>query len=381
MAGALFTPAAEHENAGSGARLGFGPWLWSPGFDGLVFAGSAGLALLLVALGRVLGFGGGELPEWGFVAFILCVDVAHVYSTLFRTYFDGQEIRTHRLRYFGVPICAYGVGVGLYLSGPLNFWRILAYLAVFHFVRQQVGWVSVYRARAGNSQRLDAVLDGAATYAAALYPLLEWHAHLDRTRFDWFVRGDFVDVSAWAAQALPFARVAWLALLVAFSCRQLQLAIKTRIVQLGKILIVGTTAAIWYIGIVATNSDFDFTITNVVAHGVPYLALLYRYGRERRRDQPQALGSGLLAGGLLAFLASIVALAFVEELVWDRWIWKERAWLFGTSERELTNLALAALVPLLALPQTVHYLLDGFLWRRADTRRIAAQRRALGFEA
>jgi hypothetical protein len=36
-------------------------------------------------------------------------------------------------------------------------------------------------------------------------------------------------------------------------------------------------------------------------------------------------------------------------------------------------------VPLLALPQGVHYVLDGMLWRRADTRARPAQRAALGF--
>jgi hypothetical protein len=40
---------------------------------------------------------------------------------------------------------------------------------------------------------------------------------------------------------------------------------------------------------------------------------------------------------------------------------------------------LALLVPLLALPQATHYVLDGMLWRRGDTRRLPAQRRALGF--
>jgi len=37
-------------------------------------------------------------------------------------------------------------------------------------------------------------------------------------------------------------------------------------------------------------------------------------------------------------------------------------------------------VPLLALPQITHYLLDGLLWRRGETARLPAQRRALGFQ-
>jgi hypothetical protein len=366
--------------ASTASRLALGPWLWSPRVDAGVFGGSALAALSLVLLGRVFGFGETDLPEWGWIVFVLAIDVAHVYSTLFRTYFDGAELRAHPLRYAAAPVAVYLAGVALYLSGALHFWRVLAYLAVFHFVRQQVGWVAVYRARARTSERLDALLDDGATYAAALYPLLEWHARLGETRFAWFVSGDFVDVSAVAASVAPYARVVWLALLVSFFARQAQLALTTGVLQAGKLLVVASTAAIWYVGIVLTNDDFAFTVTNVIAHGVPYLALLWAYARERRKDRPDALGSQLAAGGIGAFLAVVMVLAFFEELVWDRYVWKERSWLFGAWDGELGGVALALLVPLLALPQAMHYVLDGFLWRRQDTRRLPAQRRALGFD-
>ena len=39
--------------------------------------------------------------------------------------------------------------MALYSRGELVFWRALAYLAVFHFVRQQYGWMALYRARMG----------------------------------------------------------------------------------------------------------------------------------------------------------------------------------------------------------------------------------------
>ena len=364
---------------GSRTRSLTGPWLWSPGIDLAVFGGSALLAFALLGVGDALGWTEGELPEWGFVAFVLCIDVAHVYSTLFRTYFDGEELRAHRARYTLVPLAVYAAGVLLYLHGALTFWRVLAYVAVFHFVRQQVGWVGVYRARAGNAGRVDVWCDSAATYAAALYPLLEWHARLPDTQFAWFMAGDFADTAGWAARAAPYGRVLWLALLGVFAARQLESWWKTGTIQLGKICVVLSTAAVWYVGIVATNNDFAFTVTNVIAHGIPYLALLWAYTRERSRDVPRSIGSQLAAGGIAAFVAVVLVLAFVEELLWDRFVWKERSWLFGSAGGDLGELALSLLVPLLALPQAVHYVLDGFLWRRPETRRLGAQRRALGF--
>jgi hypothetical protein len=361
-------------------RWALGPWLWSARIDLSLFGGSALLALGLVALGRLLGWSPGALPEWGWLGLVVAIDVAHVWSTLFRTYLDGAEIRAKKLRYIGVPLAVYAIGVALYLHGSLTFWRVLAYAALFHFVRQQVGWVAVYRARAGQRGRLDRVLDDAVVYAATLYPVLHWHVRLRDTEFYWFVRGDFVDLSALAHELLPAARASWALLLVLFVSRQLWLALKTGVVHLGKIVVVATTAAIWWVGIVGTNSDFDFTVTNVIVHGVPYFGLLWAYARERRKDAPRAIGSQIAIGGLGAFLGLLLLIAFVEEMAWDKLVWHERTWLFGSGGVELAELALALLVPLLALPQATHYALDGVLWRRSDTRRLRAQRAALGFD-
>ena len=61
--------------------------------------------------------------------------------------------------------------------------------------------------------------------------------------------------------------------------------------------------------------------------------------------------------------------AFVEELIWDRAIWHDRAWLFGESW-DVGALKLLIL-PLLALPQLTHYILDGFIWRRRTNPSVA----------
>jgi hypothetical protein len=124
-------------------RWSLGPWLWSKPIDLAVFGGSAALALALVAIGHATGLSDRPLPEWSWVALVLGVDVAHVYSTSFRTYFDREELARHPIRYWLLPLAVYAAGVLLYSAGALTFWRVLAYVALFHFVRQQVGWVAV----------------------------------------------------------------------------------------------------------------------------------------------------------------------------------------------------------------------------------------------
>lgn len=350
------------------------PWLWSPRRDFLVFGGSAALGLGLVALGHALGFGGGPLPEWAFLLFVLGVDVAHVYATLFRTYFDGAELRARPLRYLGVPLVAYALGVLAYAAGPLLFWRALAYLALFHFVRQEIGWLRLARARVRTS-RFDARFEELALYVAALYPVLVWHSAPSERRFSWFVAGDFFALPALQA-ALPLLAPASLTVLVGFALRALWLGLRHAEWRPLPALIVGKTALVWYVGIVLCNSDFDFTVTNVVAHGIPYFVLLWSYGREQARDRPSALGSRVVAGGALAFLGLLVLLATLEEWGWDFFVNHDRDWLFGTGP-QLGPRVLGLLVPLLAVPQLTHYVLDARLWRSAEARRLPALRRAL----
>jgi hypothetical protein len=189
------------------------------------------------------------------------------------------------------------------------------------------------------------------------------------------VAGDFFALPALQA-ALPLLAAASLTVLVGFALRALWLGLRRAEWRPLSALIVGKTALIWYVGIVLCNSDFDFTVTNVVAHGIPYFVLLWSYGREQARDRPSALGSRVLAGGALAFVGLLVLLATLEEWGWDFFVNHDRDWLFGTGP-ELGPRVLGLLVPLLAVPQLTHYVLDARLWRSAEARRLPALRRTL----
>lgn len=343
-------------------------WLFGRRADLFAFVFPFVLALALLAIGRAVGLK--STPAWGFLLLVVLVDVAHVHSTAFRVYLDPLEVRRRPVLYLGTPIIAYGIGAAVHhYGGALMFWRVLAYIAVWHFIRQQVGWVALYRARFGErgdeGRKLDAWLDPAATYAAAIYPLLHWHAQLSRggVRFNWFVAGDFVPgLSQKIANA---AQPIWLALLVTFVLRQAYLAATRRGVNVGKAIVVLTTFTLWWVGIVAINEDWAFTVTNVLPHGIAYVVLIAAYSRKRYsgRDAPR-VGRALLQFGFVAAFAVVAALALIEEGFWDLYVWHDHEPVFGEG-RVLSARALGWLVPLLALPQAVHYVLDGEIWKRA----------------
>lgn len=339
-------------------------WLFSAPVDLAVFLGSALLALAALPLGAAFGLLTGEdtgAPDWAWVPAVLLVDVAHVWATGFRVYFDPAELRRRPVLYALVPIVGYLLGVALYSESERLFWRVLAYVAVFHFVRQQYGWVALYRARAGERDRFGAWLDALTIYLATVYPLVYWHAHLPRN-FWWFLPGDFAALPPALAQVLAPVYVAVLAF---YAGRALYLWCVVRQPNPGKDVVVATTGICWYVGIVSYNSDYAFMVTNVLTHGIPYFALIGWY---QVKVRPESLSGGRWSR-LLWFVGVLWLLAYGEELLWDRGIWHRREWLFG----EPWDLGRweVAVAPLLALPQVTHYLLDGFIWRRSSNPQLA----------
>ncbi len=331
-------------------------WLFSRNVDLTVFLGSAVVSLLLLAVGWRLGILNEESPEWTWVTAVLLIDVAHVWSTSFRVYFDTEEFKRRFWLYLLVPVFGYVVGVALYSEGELTFWRALAIVAVFHFVRQQYGWVALYRRKLGETASWSWWIDVAAVYMATVYPLAFWMTSLPRN-FNWFVENDFFNIPVVVEEILfPVYVLA----LTAYFAKSAYLYFTDGFLNIGKDIVVATTAICWYVGIVFFNSDYAFTVTNVIIHGVPYFALIYFYAKARRETAGPVYRS--ISQHWLIFLATLWALAYIEELFWNRGVWHEKDWLFGGSW-DWTELKIW-LVPLLAVPQLTHYILDGFIWRR-----------------
>jgi len=344
------------------------PWLFSRRADLLLFGGPALASVLLLALGARTGDLDGDLPVALWLLLVVGVDVAHVWSTGWRVYADTEELRRRPALYLGVPAAAYAAGVVLFTAGDLAFWRVLSYLATFHFVRQQYGWVALYRRKGGENDEPAAAwerrLDVATIYGATLAPLAWWHATLPR-RFHWLVAEDYAaGLPAWAG---PAALAAFGALFALWAGKEARRLAAGRPVSWGKVLVVVTTALVWHLGIVVFDSDYAFAVTNVLVHGVPYFGLVFHSQRRAASVREAAGGRRVLAdlGARHAslFLAPLLALAFLEEWGWDRLVWHENGALFPGAAIDPGPVLLSLLVPLLALPQATHYLLDAWIWR------------------
>lgn len=326
-------------------------WQGSPLFDSLFILFPSFIAVLFVV------FRGSEnltsLPLWMWVALVMGIDVAHVYSTLFKTYFHSKEFEDRKNLYVMAPILVWIIGIFFYSIGAGVFWTLLAYLAVFHFIRQQYGLLRLY---SHETEKKWKMLDNAVIYVATLYPIIYWHAH--PRDFNWFIEGDFFTGLPPVVEKIAF--VFYLLIIGIYVTKEIVSVFKIKEFNLGKNLIVSGTILSWYIGIVHYNGDIAFTVTNVIAHGIPYMALIWIWGRKNVAKHINR------SYGVVAFLGVILLLAFIEEGLWAGLVWREHLSVFNVFSHfpQITDKAtLSWLVPLLTLPQATHYVLDGFIWK------------------
>ena len=336
-------------------------WIYSKNIDLLTFGGSAAASALLLLVGHVLGILDGDAPWWIWLGLVLWIDVSHVWATLFRVYFDPDERKRRLFLYWGTPVFAYVVGVTLYSENALWFWRVIAYMALFHFVKQQLGWLKIYHRKEPSLKNKDVLWDRFALSASMVFPIVYWHANLSSSHFAWMLVGDFVEINAGILKiAWPF----YLFAMCSYASRRGVAFWQKKPWSVGKDVLFASTAFCWFAGIVWIGSDYAFTVTNIIIHGVPYLVLVHYYCRHRVKSS-KGVGSRLGAVSLWGLLWTVLVFAFFEEALWDKLYWADKAWLFG-SAWPISPFLEKTMAPLLAVPQLTHYILDGFIWRRKD---------------
>ena len=334
-------------------------WIVSPRFD-LALVGIPALATLALAW---LGPGGDDVPLWAFLLLVVAFDVAHVWSTLYLGYVDGEAFRRRRLLFLlPIPITVV-TGYRLHVHDPVLFWTLVAYVAIHHFMAQQWGFVALYRARAG--AREDRLLDKWTLYTGALVPLAWWHAS-PALRFDWFGHGEAFLVRL-DPGLKPDLAVIWVGVAAAYALRQVHWARQGRF-NLGKNLWMAASWASWALGIALVDRPLVVLAAINLLHGIPFLGLVWVRLNRRWEGQAGEAGTRLLAWlcqwrHVWAFYGLLVGLALGEEYLWDGLVWDGQyvtpLWDVERVDPRLLSLTVAVL----ATPQIVHYFLDAWVWK------------------
>ena len=142
------------------ARLSPSGWLSGPAFDlGLMIGPTLLACAVAAALPDAVG-----LSAVGWLLLVVFIDVGHVWATGLRLWTDRSP--GHLRRALLLPLAVAIALISVQLVVPHWYWRGMALLAVFHFLRQQVGIAMVYRHAAGLPPGPDARWERAAARGA-----------------------------------------------------------------------------------------------------------------------------------------------------------------------------------------------------------------------
>jgi hypothetical protein len=316
-------------------------WIKSAWYDTVFILLPPFLCLLIIFLFPSLFQNENAENQWVWLFLIVCIDVGHVYSTIYRTYMDKETVLKNKLLFYGSPLLIYITGVFLHSIYPLMFWRAMAYLAVFHFIRQQYGFMRLY-SRKDTLTSFSKIIDNITIYAATIYPIIYWHLQ-GKQQFNWFIDNDFVYLNH--PEIIPFFQFLYVVVLLIYIYKELFYLYKQKTFNIPKNLLMAGTVVSWYMGIVYLKGDLTFTLLNVISHGIPYYALVWAHGNKRNQEVPNTS----------------------NWILWDGLVWKDHELVFPTSSflpdiTDSKNL-MSLLIPLLALPQLLHYFIDGFIWK------------------
>lgn len=305
------------------------------------------------------------IPEVMWLFLVVFIDVGHVYSTIYRTYVDKALVTQHKNLFYGLPFLLLIISVLLHSLSSLLFWRCLAYFAVYHFIRQQYGFLKIYT-RKNTYPKTKQLIDVITIYGVTILPLLYWHFSSDRN-FNWFLKGDFILFSNTTVIPKIIITLFWLVIVVYFMS-EMSYSIKNKALNIQKNSIVVGTALSWYLGIIYFNSDFIFTFLNVICHGIPYMTLVWIHGKKTHTLKSNTTFLKIVYGkfSLILFLLPLIVFAYLEEGLWDMFVWNEHQSVFITAvniKNSISKNLLNIIVPILSLPQLFHYVIDGFIWK------------------
>lgn len=310
-----------------------------------------------------------DIFPWSWILIVLTIDVAHVYSTVYKTYFNPIAKAKHRLKLIALPILVWIIGALIYSQSARFFWSVVAYFAVYHFVRQQYGFFRLYSIKSIATQFQKRVLN-CCIYTVMVIPILIWHVRGQRN-FNWMTEGDFFYFPSSTLE--PVLQILFIAIVCFYCLLEIRLKKVNKVLNIPRILLTLSTAFSYYVAIVVTNNDFLFSLINVIGHGIPYMALVWWSEKKSLNEtSPSLLKMVLSKWGFILFYLIIFAMAYFEEALWDALVFREKPLPFGWTYQFLSeikdSIVLIIVVPLLIMPQIVHYILDGYIWKNKQNK-------------
>ncbi len=275
------------------------------------------------------------------IIFLAFFDIPHALSSFQQVY--KAEKRSQFKYLLFVPLVLFVSLVGLFYWLPKLAFSLVAYLSIFHVIRQQYGWMRFSQVKSGHlltsaQIRFDKVL----IYSLTCLPLLMLHTgqNLQNEDFGWLMPGDlffFPNQSIFKAALILF----W-AVLLSYVTYNIWGHRSNLRFPLGKLIIFLSTGLAWYGGIYF-NIHGEQAIYIDGLHAAPYLWLVFKVQPLKKKEK-----------------SWVAWLQYYTPLAMGGLLWAFLFYRFGFSPSSMTT---AFMLGMLVTISTSHYIFDAFIWK------------------
>ena len=214
-----------------------------------------------------------HVPGWAWLFLVVAVDVAHVWATVFRTYLDKRELFRRPRLYIGAPMGCFFTSFFIYYLGSSSlFWTAISYVAIYHFVKQDLGLLFLYIARNNGrvtKQQID--LEKLTLYTGAVCPVLLWHAS-PPDAFHWFRANERFAFQLPAMLVLP-VQAYWVSVFLVYVYAEVSRWRAGTPLNLGKLYVMGASWLTWSVGTLCDHEVTALIPLPIIATSLAYHSL------------------------------------------------------------------------------------------------------------
>lgn len=210
--------------------------------------------------------------QWIFVGATL-IDMTHVYSTFFYLGFSKQLSRmfgVSKLILYAIFTSLFLLGVFLFTRDSIYTWYVIAFGAIFHFIKQQAGWMKI-----AGKQTLDSPIQ-VWINQLSIYTLTGFTVIYRMTKIEephWFRSNDLPFLPEFFYDNFKYIFIFSQVLFLGSFLKDFFLLKK---VSLAKIHIWLSTFIGWYYALIIINDFLLAASFLMVQHGFPYLVLIIK---------------------------------------------------------------------------------------------------------
>lgn len=308
-------------------------------------------------------------PLWLFI-FTIIFDVSHVWWSLYRVYFNSLEFVAHKRLYTITPIIVFIVVFWIMLyenTWTLLFW-IIGFLAVYHFIKQQVWFILLYANKEKNRNYIDSIFDKIIWFTITGFPMIYWFSNINTRNYIWFFSWEFVSLPSYL---FPTLWIIFFMIIISYFIYEIIRNYFWKKSNLLKYAYIFITFFIWFNWIVWNNSLLIFAFGNMLLHWLNYLGIVYLSTQNKLKIwnyKTNNFINKILSYPFFWFLSIILIIAIIEEYFWDQFFRHERNdfwWsVFYNFSDNLNIFIISWIIAILSVPQLTHYFLDWYIWRK-----------------